>query len=139
MITTEKDGNMMKIYGSMLCKDCVACCAALDAAGVGYTFLSITDELQNLKDFLRLRDGNPLFDDARAAGSIGIPYLVLEDGTATFTVRLVLTVTLDLLWERSETDGYIDITLDGQAETFPCDGNTIGYTYEGASVTMKKK
>lgn len=62
-----------------------------------------------------------------------------EDGTATFTVRLVLTVTLDLLWERSETDGYIDITLDGQAETFPCDGNTIGYTYEGASVTMKKK
>ena len=23
----------MKIYGSMLCKDCVACCAALDAAG----------------------------------------------------------------------------------------------------------
>ena len=62
-----------------------------------------------------------------------------EDGTATFTVRLVLTVTLDLLWERSETDGYIDITLDGQAETFPCDGNTIGYTYEGASITMKKK
>ena len=56
----------MKIYGSMLCKDCVACCAALDAAGVGYTFLSITDELQNLKDFLRLRDGNPLFDGVRA-------------------------------------------------------------------------
>ena len=69
---------MMKIYGSMLCKDCVACCAALDAAGVGYTFLSITDELQNLKDFLR------------AAGSIGIPYLVLEDGTATFDWEALL-------------------------------------------------
>ena len=81
---------MMKIYGSMLCKDSVACCAALDAAGVGYTFLSITDELQNLKDFLRLRDGNPLFDDARAAGSIGIPYLVLEDGTATFDWEALL-------------------------------------------------
>ena len=90
MITTEKGGNMMKIYGSMLCKDCVACCAALDAAGVGYTFLSITDELQNLKDFLRLRDGNPLFDDVRAAGSIGIPYLVLEDGTATFDWEALL-------------------------------------------------
>ncbi len=81
---------MMKIYGSMLCKDCVACCAALDAAGVGYTFLSITDELQNLKDFLRLRDGNPLFDGARAAGGIGIPYLVLEDGTATFDWEALL-------------------------------------------------
>ncbi len=71
-----------------------------------------------------------------------------EDGTATFTVRLVLTLTFDLLWERSETDGYIDITLDGQAETFPCDGETISYAVSGetigapfgeVSVTMKKK
>ena len=62
-----------------------------------------------------------------------------EDGTAAFTVKLLVTVTLDLLWERSEEEGYIDITLDGATETFPCDGTTIGYTYEGASVTMKKK
>ncbi len=62
-----------------------------------------------------------------------------EDGTATFTVKLVLTVTIDLLWEESEEEGYIDITLDGATEKFPCDGTTIGYTYEGASVTMKKK
>lgn len=62
-----------------------------------------------------------------------------EDGTATFTVKLVLTVTFDLKWEESEEEGHIDITLDGATETFPCDGTTIGYTYEGASVTMKKK
>lgn len=80
----------MKIYGSMLCKDCVACCAALDAAGVDYTFLSITDELQNLKDFLRLRDGNPQFDGVRAQGNIGIPYIVLDDGTATFDWEALL-------------------------------------------------
>ena len=62
-----------------------------------------------------------------------------EDGTAVFTVKLVVTITLNLLWEKSEQDGYIDITLDGATETFPCDGKTISYTYEGASVTMAKE
>ena len=67
-----------------------------------------------------------------------------EDGTATFTVKVVLTVTMDLKWEESEEEGYIDITFDGATEKFPCDGTTIGYTYHDASfgdasVTMKKK
>ena len=67
-----------------------------------------------------------------------------EDGTATFTVKLVLTVTMDLKWEASEEEGYIDITFDGATEKFPCDGTTISYTYHDASfgdasVTMKKK
>ena len=67
-----------------------------------------------------------------------------EDGTATFTAKVVFTVTIDLLWEESEEEGYIDITLDGETEQFPCDGTTIGYIYHDASfgdvsVTMKKK
>ena len=67
-----------------------------------------------------------------------------EDGTATFTAKAVFIVTIDLLWEESEEEGYIDITLDGEMEQFPCDGTTIGYTYHDASfgdvsVTMKKK
>lgn len=67
-----------------------------------------------------------------------------EDGTATFTVKLGLTLTMDLKWEASEEDGYIDITFDGATEQFPCDGTTISYTYHDASlgdasVTMKKK
>ena len=67
-----------------------------------------------------------------------------EDGTATFTAKVVFTVTIDLLWEESEEEGYIDITLDGATEQFPCDGTTISYTYHDASlgdasVTMKKK
>ena len=67
-----------------------------------------------------------------------------EDGTATFTAKVVFIVTIDLLWEESEEEGYIDITLDGETEQFPCDGTTISYTYHDASfgdasVTMKKK
>lgn len=80
----------MKIYGTMLCRDCVAFCAALDQAGASYTFLSITEDLQNLKDFLRLRDGDPAFAAVRAEGGIGVPYTVLEDGTATLDWETLL-------------------------------------------------
>ncbi len=34
---------MLKIYGSMLCKDCVACRKDLDNAGVAYEFLDFAE------------------------------------------------------------------------------------------------
>ena len=72
----------MKIYGSMLCPDCVRCREELDRAGVTYEFLDFGDNLKNLKEFLKIREGNPLFDEARREGNIGIPCLVEEDGSA---------------------------------------------------------
>ena len=71
---------MLKIYGSMLCPDCVACCKALDAAGIGYTFFDFADDLRNLKEFLKLRDTWDAFEDARLQGYIGIPCIVDEEG-----------------------------------------------------------
>lgn len=71
----------MTIYGSMLCQDCVRCREELDRAGIEYTFLDFGEELKNLKTFLRIREGNPLFDQARREGNIGIPCLVLDDGS----------------------------------------------------------
>lgn len=72
---------MLKIYGSMLCPDCVRCREEMDKAGREYTFLDFADELKNLKEFLKLRDASPLFDMARSNGKIGIPCLVKDDGT----------------------------------------------------------
>ena len=72
---------MVKIYGSMLCKDCVQCREDLDRAGVCYEYLDFSQDLRNLKEFLAIREGNPLFDEVRAAGGIGIPCIVMEDGT----------------------------------------------------------
>ena len=74
---------MLKIYGSMLCKDCVQCREELDEAGVAYEYLDFSEELKNLKEFLKIRDGNPLFDELRAEGKIGIPCIVREDETIT--------------------------------------------------------
>lgn len=74
---------MLKIYGSMLCKDCVQCREDLDAAGVGYEYLDFAENLRSLKEFLAIRDTNPIFDEVKGNGSIGIPCIVREDGTLT--------------------------------------------------------
>ncbi|MBQ3504879.1 MAG: glutaredoxin [Oscillospiraceae bacterium] len=72
---------MLKIYGSMLCPDCVQCREELDRAGVEYEYLDFGDSLKNLKEFLAIRDNSSLFDSVREAGSIGIPCIMEEDGT----------------------------------------------------------
>ena len=71
----------MLIYGSMLCPDCVECCKDLDAEKVKYEFCDFADDLRHLKTFLKLRDENPLFEDVKREGKIGIPCLVKDDGT----------------------------------------------------------
>ena len=71
---------MLKIYGSMLCPDCVQCRQDLDGAGVAYQYLDFSDDLRNLKEFLALRQ-LPVFAEVIARGGIGIPCLVDDDGS----------------------------------------------------------
>ena len=75
---------MIKIFGSMLCPDCVKCREELDAAGVAYEYLDFSESLKNLKEFLALRDREEIFQEVREAGKIGIPCIMREDGTLTF-------------------------------------------------------
>lgn len=74
---------MIKIYGSMLCKDCVQCREELDQAGVAYEYLDFGDSLLNLKVFLQLRESSALFESVKEVGGIGIPCIVREDGSLT--------------------------------------------------------
>ncbi len=76
---------MLKIYGTMLCKDCVDCCRELEAAGVAYEFLDFADGILYLKEFLALRDSLPVFDVVREKGSIGVPCIVEGNGTVSLT------------------------------------------------------
>ena len=73
----------MRIYGSMQCPDCEECCKDLDSAGVDYSFLEFSDNLKNLKEFLEIRDHDPLFDEIKREGKIGIPCIVHDDGTVS--------------------------------------------------------
>ena len=74
---------MLKVYGSPLCPDCRELSANFDAHGLPYEYLDITASLRYLHEFLALRDSLPAFDQAKAAGAIGIPALVSEDGGVT--------------------------------------------------------
>ena len=76
---------MLKIYGSMLCPDCVQCREDLDKTGIEYDYLDFSDSLMNLKEFLVLRDNNAVFEDVRKDGRIGIPCLVDEDGNVSLS------------------------------------------------------
>ena len=73
----------MKIYGSMLCPDCVRCRKDLDEKGIDYEYLDFADSLRNLKEFLALRDRNPVITKIKEEGRIGIPCILLPDGTVT--------------------------------------------------------
>ena len=59
--------------------------------GLHYTWVDMAAGLflfdkktANLKAFLKLRDGSPLFDPVRQEGGIGIPCIQREDGSITF-------------------------------------------------------
>ena len=67
----------------MMCPDCVQCRKELDEAGVAYEYLDFADSLKNLKEFLKLRE-NPIFDEIKANGSIGIPCIVDEENQIKF-------------------------------------------------------
>lgn len=74
---------MVRIYGSKLCKDCVQCLEDLDKAGVAYEYLDFAENLLHLKTFLHIRETNPLFDEVRRNGAIGIPCILRQDGSVT--------------------------------------------------------
>lgn len=50
-----------------------------------YEVIDIGRHVRNLKEFLKLRDNSPVFDEAKRYGAAGIPCFVLEDGTITLT------------------------------------------------------
>lgn len=74
---------MLKIFGSMMCPDCVKCREDLDKAGVKYEYLDFAASLWNVKCFLALRDREAVFADVKAGGKIGIPCIQREDGSVT--------------------------------------------------------
>lgn len=50
-----------------------------------YEVIDIGSHVRNLKAFLRLRDADKAFDEAKQTGAVGIPCFVLEDGTVTLS------------------------------------------------------
>ena len=75
---------MLKIYGSPMCPGCVKCKEEFEKAGIAFTYLSVTDSLLNLKQFLKLRESREEFAPIKERGQIGIPCILDEEGNLTF-------------------------------------------------------
>lgn len=72
---------MIKIYGSINCPYCKEAKEKMKAKNIPFEAKNFEDALINLKTFIRQRDKDPQFDDAKREGRIGIPALLLDDGT----------------------------------------------------------
>ena len=102
----------MKItmYGAPICGDCVVAKEALrTVAGVELDYRDITETTTVLKEFLKYRDHEAIFEPVKAEGKIGIPFFLLEDGTKT----LDITEYVDVQIQKKEGIGAA-CSLDGK-------------------------
>ena len=70
---------MPKMYGSMLCPDCVEAKEYFKKINYKYEFVNITESMTNLKEFLHLRDTRKEFNEVRSLKYVGIPAILTDD------------------------------------------------------------
>ncbi|WP_312106196.1 hypothetical protein [Lachnoclostridium sp.] len=79
------------MYGMNICPDCTGALEVLKGhADITIEYREFTQVTTHLKEFLKYRDTNPLFDKVRVDGNIGIPLFVMEDCSLTFDVNEVI-------------------------------------------------
>lgn len=81
----------MKVYGTSICVDCRNYKAVQKKRGFAAKYIDITENTSNLREFLALRDKEPIFDEVRAHNGIGIPLFVNDDGAMTFDINEALS------------------------------------------------
>ena len=77
----------MKVYGADICIDCRNYKVIQKARGFEVEYIDITEDTAKLREFLQMRDNDPIFDEVIAHSGIGIPLFVKEDGTKTFDIN----------------------------------------------------
>jgi len=77
----------MKVYGAEICVDCRNYKAIQKSRGFEAEYVDIMENTKKLKEFLEIRDTDPVFDPVKAHHGIGIPLFVREDGAKTFDIN----------------------------------------------------
>lgn len=86
------------MYGAKICPDCVEAKEQLKGiADIELDYRNITESTAILKEFLSYRDHEPVFEEIKEGGMIGIPFFVLEDGRKAFDVTEFTDLTSDSL------------------------------------------
>ena len=63
----------------------------LKGKNVEVVFENLSESLESLKKYLSVRETSEMYAGVRAAGGIGIPCFVFEDGTKTLDLTVVLS------------------------------------------------
>ncbi len=74
---------MIKIYGLPTCPYCDYVHQQIEGREDEFEYVNIGENIRNMSAFIRLRDSNPIFENSKRIGDVGIPAFVLEDGTVT--------------------------------------------------------
>ena len=81
----------MKVYGADICIDCRKYKAIQKSRGFAAEYVDIVENTLNLREFLQIRDGDPVFAPVKEHGGIGIPLFVREDGVKTLDMDEALS------------------------------------------------
>jgi len=71
------------VYGTMNCPDTVDALREYKAHGIEVEFCDISADIKALKEFLKLRDTEEVFAEARQEHFVGVPCVIREDGSLT--------------------------------------------------------
>ncbi|CDE93635.1 GCN5-related N-acetyltransferase [Acidaminococcus sp. CAG:542] len=80
----------IKVIGSHCCPDTLYALNQLAAAGAEIDFVDILASHADLKQYLALRDCDPLYAEIRGTERLGIPCFVKADGSKTLDLKEVL-------------------------------------------------
>lgn len=81
----------MKVYGTVLCPDCMNYKEVQKLRGFDAEFVDITASTANLKEFLKIRDNEKIYNDVKKNGGIGIPLFVNDNGQMSFDMNEALS------------------------------------------------
>ncbi|NLW52168.1 MAG: glutaredoxin [Tissierellia bacterium] len=77
----------MIYYGTQICPDCVRATKILDKLKIEHKYVDITQNTNNMREFLKLRDTREEFKEIKELGLIGIPCFLMPDGSISFDLR----------------------------------------------------
>lgn len=81
----------LTVIGSHLCEDTRNSLEVLKGKNVEVIFENLSESLESLKKYLSVRETSEMYAGVRAAGGVGIPCFVFEDGTKTLDLTVVLS------------------------------------------------
>lgn len=76
----------LTLIGSHLCQDTLYALNKLKDCGAEIDFQDISSSFPALKLFLDAREHNEKYATVKKNGGIGIPFMIFEDGTETFSL-----------------------------------------------------